>query len=52
MPRMVTYYFDFRTDDVLSQDEEGADLPNVEAAHRVALQAIADAIQDLSLIHI
>jgi hypothetical protein len=47
--RMVTYYFDFRTGDVLSQDEEGADLPDVEAAHRVALQAIADAIQDVAL---
>jgi len=46
---MVTYYFDFRTGDVLSQDEEGASLPDIEAAHRVALQAIADAIQGVVL---
>ena len=45
LPRMVTYYFDFRTGDVLSQDEEGASLPDIEAAHRAAVQAIADAIQ-------
>jgi hypothetical protein len=43
---MATYYFDFRTGDVLSQDEEGAELPDLEAAYRVALQAIAEAIQD------
>jgi hypothetical protein len=42
----TTYYFDFRTGDVLSQDEEGAELPDLEAAHKVALQAIAEAVQD------
>jgi hypothetical protein len=46
---MVTYYFDFRAGDVLSQDEEGAELPDIEAAHRVALQAISDAIQGVAL---
>ena len=43
---MTLYFFDFTSADVLSRDEEGIDLPDVEAAHGVALDALVDAARD------
>jgi hypothetical protein len=46
---MVRYFFDFRSDDVYSLDEEGEELLDAGAAHKEALGALADAIQDIVL---
>jgi hypothetical protein len=46
---MTKYFFDFQTGDILSLDDQGAELPGVEAAHSEALNALADAIQDVVL---
>jgi hypothetical protein len=43
----MRYFFDFRSDDVYSLDEEGEELLDVGAAHQEALGALADAIQDI-----
>jgi hypothetical protein len=43
MPR---YYFDLRSGGASSFDEEGVDLLHVEAAHDLAVSAIADAVRD------
>jgi hypothetical protein len=43
------YFFDFQTGDILSLDDQGAELPGVEAAHSEAVNALADAIQDVVL---
>jgi Domain of unknown function (DUF6894) len=43
---VTTYFFDFRNDDLFSPDEEGEDLPDVDAAHREALVAFSQAIPD------
>jgi hypothetical protein len=45
--RMVKYFFDFRSDDALSRDDEGAELRDVEAAHGEALDALVDGIRDI-----
>jgi len=47
--RMTQYFFDFRSSGVLSTDDEGQELPDVEAAHREAVEALADALQDFVL---
>lgn len=44
MPR---YFFDLRDGRYLTLDEEGEDLPDVEAARREALRIVGDAIKDL-----
>ena len=46
--RMAIYFFDFRSGDVVSIDKDGVDLPHVDAAHREALGALADAISDVA----
>ena len=46
---MTQYFFDFRSSGVISTDDEGQELPDVEAAHREAVEALADALQDLIL---
>jgi hypothetical protein len=46
---MVRYFFDFRSDDACSLDEEGEELLDAGAAHKEALGALADAIQDIAL---
>ena len=37
---MIKFFFDLRSDDSLSLDEEGEELPDVEAAHEEALGAL------------
>jgi len=46
---MAMYFFDFRSGDAVSLDEDGVVLPDADAAHREALQALADAITDAVL---
>lgn len=46
---MNTYFFDFRSGDVISRDEEGHELPDIDSAHGEALGALADAFQDVVL---
>ena len=43
---VTIYFFDLRADDIVSRDEEGEDLPDVDVAHREALKAFACAIRD------
>jgi hypothetical protein len=43
---MTQFFFDLRSVDTFSQDEEGIELPNAEAAHRMALGALSDAARD------
>ena len=47
--RMTRYFFDFRSGGIVSTDDEGQELPDVEAAHGEAIEALADALQDLVL---
>lgn len=47
--RMTQYFFDFRSSGVVSTDDEGQELPDVEAAHKEAVEALADALQDILL---
>jgi hypothetical protein len=42
---MTQFFFDLRSVDTFSQDEEGIVLPDV-AAHRMALSALSDAARD------
>jgi hypothetical protein len=44
---MTKYFFDFRAGEILSRDEEGAELPDVEEAHGEALGALVDALSDV-----
>lgn len=43
MPR---YYFDVRDGDVISADDEGFELPNIEAAHNEAALSLAEMAKD------
>jgi hypothetical protein len=43
---VALYFFDFRSADAFSLDEEGMQLPDTEAAHEMALGAISDAARD------
>jgi len=43
---MTLYFFDFTSAGVLSRDEEAIDLPDAEAAHDVALEALVDAARN------
>lgn len=43
---MALYFFDFKSVDVESLDTEGIELPDVEAAHDMALGALVDAARD------
>jgi hypothetical protein len=46
---MTRYFFDFRFDETLARDDEGAELSNIEQAHSEALGALADAICDIAM---
>ena len=43
---MAQYFFDLRSGGIFSLDEEGMELPDSEAAHDVALDALVDAARD------
>jgi hypothetical protein len=43
---MSHYFFDLKSAGVVSQDEEGMELPDAEAAHDVALDALVTAARD------
>ena len=43
---MTQFFFDLRSADTFSQDEEGIELPDAAAAHRMALGALSDAARD------
>ena len=43
---MDLFFFDFRSGNVFSHDEEGVELPDSEAAHAMALHALVDAARD------
>lgn len=43
---MSLYFFDFRSSGTFSQDTDGVELPDAEAAHDVALHALLDAARD------
>jgi hypothetical protein len=44
---MAMYFFDFRSGELVSRDGEGQELPNLQEAYSEALNALADAIQDV-----
>ena len=46
---MARYFFDFRSPGSSSIDEEGEDLSDMGAAHRVALKALSNAIPDIAI---
>jgi uncharacterized protein DUF6894 len=41
---MAPYFFDMRSEDVASLDDEGQELENIDAAHDEALRTFAEAI--------
>jgi hypothetical protein len=41
---MIRYFFDLRSGDVVSVDEEGRMLEDIEAAHQEAIGSLADGI--------
>jgi hypothetical protein len=43
---MTQFFFDLRSADTFSQDEEGIELPDAAAAHRMALGALSDAARE------
>jgi len=43
---MAHYFFDFKSVNAESRDTEGMELPDVEAAHDMALGALVDAARD------
>lgn len=43
---MALYFFDFRSAETFSPDDEGVELPDTEAAHGMALGALVDAARD------
>jgi hypothetical protein len=47
MPR---YFFDFRSGDTVLPDDDGLDLPDVDAAHGEAIGALADGLRDVIMI--
>jgi hypothetical protein len=44
---MARYYFDWRDSEGLVIDDAGVELPDLEAAHEVAVASICDEVQDL-----
>lgn len=44
---MRRYFFDLRHGDKLAVDEEGTDLPNIDAVQKMAVRLLADMAQDL-----
>ena len=43
---MAQYFFDLRSGDTFSKDDDGIELPDAEAAHDMALGALVDAARD------
>ena len=43
---MAQYFFDLRSDGIFSQDKDGVELLDAEAAHDMALGALVDAARD------
>lgn len=43
---MAHYFFDFKSASSASRDSEGIELPDVEAAHDMALGALVDAARE------
>jgi hypothetical protein len=43
------YFFDFRSGNTFSEDKDGVELPDAEAAHDMALGALGDAARDAVL---
>ena len=46
---MVLYFFDLRSSDAFSHDEEGIQLPDTEAAHEEALNGLLTAAREAVL---
>lgn len=46
---MALYFFDLGSAGLSSIDEDGEDLTDVSAAHRVAVGALADAMHDVAV---
>ena len=44
---MIRYFFDFRSGDVVSKDDEGRVLEDIEAAHEEAIESLANGIKGL-----
>ena len=44
---MAMYFFDFRSGDIVSMDDEGLELTDIDAAHTRAIQALADALENV-----
>jgi hypothetical protein len=49
LARMARYFFDLRSAGSASIDEEGQDLPDMEAAHDAAISALSDVIRDIAV---
>ncbi len=43
---MSLYFFDLKSAEIVSRDEEGIELPDAEAAHDAAISALVDAARD------
>jgi hypothetical protein len=46
---MTRYFFDFRSDNTFSLDEEGVELPNIQAVHDEGVRALAEIIRDATV---
>ena len=46
---MARYFFDFRSDEALSADDEGLELLDADAAHQQAVGALVEGIRDIVL---
>jgi hypothetical protein len=46
---MARYFFNFRSGGSSSIDEEGQDLPDMSAAHGMAIDALLDAMRDIAV---
>jgi hypothetical protein len=44
---MIKYFFDFRSGSSFSEDEEGLELSDIEAAHNEAVRALGEAVKDV-----
>ena len=44
---MAMYFFDLRIDQAVASDDEGTELPDIEAAHDEALEALGSALQEI-----
>jgi hypothetical protein len=47
LPVMAIFYFDTRDDDTFTQDDEGVDLPDLEAAKAQAALSLAELAKDV-----